>query len=204
MNQVIGLGTGRCGTQTLAMLLNGCDFRHSTHERAIQLPWKFDETLYQIRLNEFLVKPHEHDVALHYLPYISRFIKDLPELKVIALKRDKKEVINSFMQKTKGQKDWRVNFFKIWVQFFGGKIPLNMTQEEALSEYYNHYNSELNYLQEKYPKVVKIFDIDELNTNQKGIFEWAGVLKKDMRFQDSPRYNTIEEHIAYEQKYGKI
>lgn len=198
---VIGLGTGRCGTQTLSKLLNDCAFRHCTHEKDPQLPWVFSEEAYQQRKQEFLKGSSHHDVALHYLPYIERFIEDIDNIKIIGLIRDREGVVGSFIKKTAHDKNWRTSIMRAWVQFFGGSID-KLSKEQALRVYYDEYNKELKRLQKKYPDKIKIFKTSDLNTKQQEIFNWAEIPEKDHRYKDNPRFNTIEDHYEYQRKYG--
>ena len=80
---VLGIGTGRCGTQSLARLINGCKMTACEHEMPDNLPWKFDRELYEKRARELSRGTLTHvaygDVGSYYLNYVSRFIKDFPD-----------------------------------------------------------------------------------------------------------------------------
>lgn len=196
---IIGCGTGRCGTQTLAKILNDCDYQHCTHERAPSMTWIFDEELYQTRLEDFK-RSHTHgDIALQYLPYLERFIEDLEKVKIVVLKRDRKEVIRSFDAKTKNPDKWKARE-KEWNSYFHiGKLP----KKEFIGKYYDLYYKEIDKLIKKYPKHIKLFETEDLNSNQDAIYKWCEILEKDRNYKYNPRYNTIEDHIAYEKKYGQ-
>ena len=120
----------------------------------------------------------------------------MPKIKFIVLKRNKKETVNSFDQKTKGNDGWK-DRKKEWSTYFTFKTT---SKKGMLGEYYDQYYKEVDRLIEKYPKKIKLFTTDELNTNQVGIFKWCEIPEKDWKFQDNPRFNTIEDHKAYESR----
>ena len=106
---ILGIGSGRCGTQSLAALLNGCSQVNVSHEfrergdKHYRLSWYFNKVEANRRLNllKNLKGNYVGDIAHYYLNYIKYFQKHLDNLKIIYLYRDTEEVIESFMRKTK-------------------------------------------------------------------------------------------------------
>jgi len=196
MNQPvkIGAGSGRCGTQSLAKLVNDCNYVHMTHELDPRLPLKFNLEVYQIHLKRFLSQYNTGNSALHYLHYLERFIKDIGWVKIVVLKRDKQETINSFIKKTD-----HGNRYYERVEEFGQFVSVNnkMDKKKMFGIYYDAYYREVNRLLKKYPKHIKLFPMDALNNKQNDIFKWYEIPKKDRRYKDNPKYNTIEEHYEY-------
>lgn len=195
---IIGLGSGRCGTQSLSKLLNDCAYVHCTHERAPSLGWEWNEENYQIRLEQFKKQFTHWDVDLHYLPYVERFIEDLEKLKFVVLKRDRQEVIDSFDVKTKLNGAWPVRK-KEWSDYFNIK---KTKKKDVIGAYYDSYYKEIDRLLEKYPDKIKMFATDDLNTKQAELYEWCEIPEKDWRFKEKPVYNTIEQAIEYHKNHG--
>ena len=96
MDPVIGLGTGRCGTRSLARFLkeNGLPMHHEHHK----LRW-FPKHEPKARIDGILDKlPTEMEVAFYWLMYVPLVIERYPNAKFICLERDKQLVIKSYMQ----------------------------------------------------------------------------------------------------------
>ena len=103
MMLVCGLGTGRCGTKSLAELLrrNGFD---AVHERKPALAWE-DEP-----------NPFRHfrkrnsawfaDVGFYYLPHVRRLMEYFGEMRFVCLKRDRRETIESFVRRRPEETHW--------------------------------------------------------------------------------------------------
>lgn len=97
---IIGLGTGRCGTQTFAKMF---DLPHEKYESY----------------------SHKSDVAPYYLESVENINKN-SDARFVCLKRDKQETINSFvdnkiMTKEKAEKYYD-NYYKT-AEDFESKLP---------------------------------------------------------------------------------
>jgi hypothetical protein len=90
---IFGLGTGRCGTGSLAKILD------LSHE-ACSMPWQVNLDKY----NEVMpgVIKRGGDVALYWLPYVSLVLEDYPDSKFVCLKRDREETIQSWSRRLPG------------------------------------------------------------------------------------------------------
>jgi len=99
-NIVIGLGTGRCGTHSLTNLLNTHPDIRATHERC-GLGWAEDVAVPVqaiTNMRNWYSEPIVSDVAFYWLDYIDNVIELYPDTKFICFKRDKVDVVNSFMR----------------------------------------------------------------------------------------------------------
>jgi hypothetical protein len=186
---VLGIGTGRCGTASLAALLNGQEDSSVSHEVRPLLPWNTDDrsTLVVQRINNFLRrrKSAVGDVASSYLPYIETFIAQVPEIRIVCMRRDRSEVIASFRRlmdrKFHGNVDhWSQTLQPGWFRdpTWSAVHPRfdAVDLEDALGKYWDYYNSEVDRLCGQYPDRMRTFSVDTLNTNegQSRILDFCG------------------------------
>lgn len=168
---IIGLGTGRCGTLSLSHLLNIQPNADVTHERKPILPWKFDRTLIQQKIESLLESDRAivGDVALYYLPYVPFIAKNYDNVDFICLKRDKTETIESFFNWVKGN-PWskESDLFDENTYFFDSYPKYDTSDKKAaISQYWDEYYQ----LAEEYEKrynFFKVFNTQDLNT-QSGV-----------------------------------
>lgn len=139
---IIGLGTGRCGTQSLAAVLNHQPQATITHE-TLPLPWVVDECLFNqwhARLNtNFRVFG---DVASYLLPYVDLILRKRPSTKFVIMQRDKQQTVHSFDVKTNGRNHWNNHDGTRWV--LNGWDACFPTYEgdnkiQSISRYYDEY-----------------------------------------------------------------
>src|SRR6185437_11882599 len=93
---ILGIGSGRCGTLSLAHVLAAQPETHATHEDPPLLPWKRDEdrpVMEQrfVRWRRRWKEPVVADVASFYLPYVEEAIAREPEIRIVCLKRPREE-----------------------------------------------------------------------------------------------------------------
>src|SRR5437667_11423287 len=97
---ILGIGSGRCGTRSLANLLNRQPGTRVTHEEPPRLPWRIPHARAMAqRLAQIERSRQEQvvgDVALYYLPYVEQAIEHSPDVRILCLKRPREEVIESF------------------------------------------------------------------------------------------------------------
>lgn len=175
-NLIIGLGTGRCGTASLAHLLKSQPDSTFVHEGLFSgkkydhflLPWEVDHSkfLEWEKKIKNLDGKYFGESASYLIQYAEIIIKKYPQVKFVCLKRDRNEVISSFMAKTRGRNHWSLNLsfleFKdpIWDPIF----PKFFTsKKEGIGLYWDLYYAEVQRLQEKYPNKFKIFPTYSLN-----------------------------------------
>lgn len=191
---VIGCGTGRCGTKSFARLINSINGWQCTHEMKPLLPWEFDKELAQDRLNYFQYHNEVADVAFYYLPYLEYLLEELDEIKVICLKRDKRETVESFRRKVPNRNHWADHdgsFWgkdKIWDRTFPNmglqdKFSGADLKRASLEEYWVQYYEQSEWLSDVYPDKLKIYPIDVLNDRglQKEMFEFIGIDKSNIK-----------------------
>lgn len=109
---MIGLGTGRCGTTSLASLLNsvrGCGVTHEEGDIRANLSWDFSRDGIEKALKTMESRPQGvvGDVAFYYLPYVRYIAEARPDATFICLRRDREGTIESYMKKTEGRDHWR-------------------------------------------------------------------------------------------------
>ena len=94
---VIGYGTGRCGTESLASFLNQQEGFNVTHEKS-GLAWYPILCDTDSSINEFVAREGLviGDVAFSWIHYVSIVLRRFPDVKVINIRRDVDEVIESF------------------------------------------------------------------------------------------------------------
>lgn len=188
---IFGLGTGRCGTQSLAHLLNQQNDSMCVHEgvfytefieknkirsiggleKFIHLPWKIDKDILIriLLLMEGLKYSYVGDVAFYYLPYIDDIIQLIPSAKFICLKRTRQSVIKSFMEKTSNNY-WYQGYkptsnstiiYNIWNPCFP-KYPIS-NHHDAIGRYWDEYYETIEQLIKRYPDNIKLFETKDLN-----------------------------------------
>ena len=103
---VFGLGTGRCGTTSLAAFI---DMQHGavgTHERhGNRVAWVGGEAELDRVLDDLGAELDRGatlvgEVGLYYLPYVARIRARHPEARFIVLQREREATIESFIEKT--------------------------------------------------------------------------------------------------------
>ena len=199
---VFGLGTGCCGTSSLAYLLNSQPGAFVGHELFPILPWGTDELARRYFIeNKWEQLNHEShlfelvgDVGSYYLPY-ARFLmfnleslKDEVEFKFIILKRKREEVVSAFLEKFKRQNN---NPFQVHKAFgvrsdnwddsfpkFEDGVPL----EKCIEWYYDDYYAEADHLLKTYPDNFRIYSVEDLNDELKvsELLSFVGVEKPNI------------------------
>ena len=205
---IFGLGTGRCGTKSLAQLLNNQDNTICVHEGrffspffkdklfkddkvALRLPWdsKNPNLLKRVLMTMLNTnKKYVGDVAFYYLPYVETLLSLLPHVKFIALKREKEKMIESFMKKTrhnlwsdlyKPSKGDVVKEYRDWAPLMP-KYPY-ADRRKCLDIYWEKYYEEVDRLVNKYPDQMRVYQMEELLNDANKITElldWLGYQKK--------------------------
>ena len=186
---VFGLGCGRCGSASLAYLLNSQEGALVGHELGPVMPWNAsDLTGIQFRWEQLQHQSHLYpivgDVGIYYLPYIPMLMKSYELvpfinqnyiIKFIILKRDREEVVESFLKKFAKQNNNPLQTEKEegvrsdeWDECFPKYDGVSL--KEAIGLFYDDYYKESEQLVQAHPGNVCIFPMDSLNTD-------AGVLQ---------------------------
>lgn len=202
-NTVFGIGTGRCGTESLATLLNQQKRSRVTHERyRWRLAWEHSESQVDSILNKEPAKSERAsdlygDVAYSWLPYIDLIMRFNPEAKVICLKRDKDATVNSWLKTPYNhwqKHDGNEYSFGHWSRCFP-KFDSCFSRKQAIEFYWELYYAKAAGYQEKYPQNFKIFSIEALNNleDQVRLLKFAGISPKRQVHEIGIKKN---EHIA--------
>lgn len=117
------------------------------------------------------------DVASYYLPYVDMLLEHWPAVRFPCLRRSRNEVIESFAAKLRSPSmhpprnhwadpvDTRWSHDPIWYKCFP-KVAAERqeTLEDYVAMYYDLYYEMADKLAQRYPKRVRIFDLEQLNS----------------------------------------
>lgn len=195
---IIGFGTGRCGTKSLAKLLNHCNNVNVSHEfrtrfdPGYRLAWTFNEHEAKERLQNLkkisgkLVGDTAH-YYLNYIPYFSELLGD--NIKFIYLHRPSEEVRDSFLKKTnkthwipKDHPCFRQH--EKWTRTFP-QYPNAKDNKNALMHYIAEYLHESYIYSYVFKKKMFVLETKDLNnkTKQKELFDFLEIPEKDRIYQ---------------------
>lgn len=176
---LFGSGTGRCGSKTVAWLINNQPNCNIRHEMRHILPYQIDEEKFLSKSKRIIRKYGNYrlfgDCAHYYLYYVDLIFKYYPNAKIFFLKRNKKQVVRSYYYKvTKRKVGEKYTAYRNFWQNTRGRYPCDWDQayptydrslslEEAISRYYDDYYLLVEKYLNKYPEKVQLFDIDILN-----------------------------------------
>ncbi len=187
---IIGLGTGRCGTVSLAALLTLQQYTHATHELML-LPHRFNERKFEAYMRKLSNRQVRisADVALWNLPYVTSILAEYPSTKFICLKRDKKTVVKSFMAKTPDRNHWTRFDSEYWDQiewykemkcpYRNGYPRFDADKEKAIGLYWDYYEMVSETYEQSFPDNFRIFPVEDLNTRDgcEKILSFAGYVE---------------------------
>lgn len=214
MSIVIGCGTGRCGTLTLAKLLDGCIGFDCTHEARPTLSWIVSDHEYADKLDRIQAADQHGDVCAAYLPYLPKFLVDIPDLRVVALRRPAHEVAESFEQwlDTTGpmrRHHWYDHGGDGWLldtydrTYPSYDIP---DRYQALLHYVEDYDTQIDQLRRDHPGSIMLVhtrDLGDLDVQQ-WIFDFANIPRADQRPQPGINYNSRKQFLDNEQTLSAI
>lgn len=196
---VIGLGSGRCGTQSLAHLLDKQSAAKVYHERVDhEIRWHGSEQEIQTFLDEAVAQDEFQligDVAFYYLPYVEAILAYQPKVKFICLQRDCTETVVSYMQKTEDRNHWMEHDGRVWqLSRWDECYPKYAVPDKksALTLYWYDYYFTATRLQALYPQQFQLFPMTALNSKagQHAILAFLGIPEAQMRFAVGLRVNT--------------
>lgn len=184
---IIGLGTGRCGTVSLKVLLALQQHTNATHETML-LPHKFNERKFITYMRKLSNRKARisADVALWNLPYVTAILAKYHKTKFICLKRDKEAVVKSYMAKTPDRNHWTRRDSKYWSDKkwprekrcpYGSCYPkFDADKEEAIGLYWDYYETVSETYEQAFPDNFRIFSVEYLNTRDgcEKILRFAG------------------------------
>lgn len=167
---IVGLGTGRCGTHSLAKLLSIQPETVAFHQPLPCLPWQIDEDAFAVTRRTvdeaFGQAPIVGLVGWYYLNYVDRFM-DHYATTSIALRRDRAATVASVLRTTRGHDNWsatpsepdaNTTHRHLFPQF---PAPDKQT---AVEQYYDDYYQRVASLADRSARAVGTFDTEALNT----------------------------------------
>ncbi len=204
---IIGLGTGRCGTVSLAALLTLQQYTHATHELML-LPHKFNERKFEVYMRKLSNRKVRipADVALWNLPYVTAILAEYHSTKFICLKRDKEQVIKSYMAKTPKRNHWTRFDSEHWSdekwpnERKNRKCPysscypkFDADKERAIELYCDYYEVVSEMYEQAFPDNFRIFPVEDLNTRDgcESILSFAGYSFPEMTIKVGIHRNAI-------------
>lgn len=201
--KIIVCGTGRCGTKSLKTLFEDSSYCIASHELKPILPWNFDNEEFEKRLELFKSVKSKYfvEVGPWYLNYLESFIKEIPDIKIIILIRDKHKVIPSYYEKLSNVQQH--NFFnhkhtddsKEHVYEIGFPDYGDVELTEGLIKFYDEYYNKANQLSNKYPNNIFVCDVVMLNSvlGQNQIFKFCNFDSEDRGFKRKIKENVLIE-----------
>jgi len=171
-------GTGRCGTTSASRFFSSQPDSWFSHELEndpfIQentqqnLPaWGTDwdtvrEALYRI-IEQTGEISFVGDVAMWYLPYVPQIIVEFPEVKILCLKRSRKQVMQSYMRATPGRDRWRTEDIQGWNHVYPKYFDAK-TKAESIGRYWDDFYTQAESYESQYPTYFKIIPTQALNS----------------------------------------
>ena len=101
------MGSGRCGTTSLSILLNAQQDTSATHEFCF-LPWEFNQSYWDRVVDKLTSGKDPYntgvigDVGYYWMNHVDRVVERFPSVKFIYLWRDRQEVVDSMWEFTRG------------------------------------------------------------------------------------------------------
>lgn len=205
MKIMLGVGSGRCGTQTLAYLIKAQKEFRATHQTFSAIAkWEFSEE-YFYKLVSYL-RTGGSDVSFYNLPYVEKLWEVFPDLKVVCLKRDRNETIKSFKKRSENaptgrpRNQWTSKNSIYWKNFNWSPDPLwdkcfpkfDAPKEEAIGKYWDLYYNKTEKLEKDNPNRFKIYDmynVLNLKIDQADLLKFIGVEEDKMKFVLNKKYN---------------
>ena len=228
---VVGIGTGRCGSVSLARLLGKQRGVKFTHESRPLLPWRREDATefdigildaafgitdpmepYRVHAERFRERLDDYqvvgDVASPWLQYLPELLSEFPDARVIALiRRDKERFIESFMKKAGERADhWCRGKRKDRWSIIFPEYPVD-DNREALDMYWEDYNARIwEWKEELREQMLVVFTKDLSDfAAQDRIFGFVGL---DRHYHDPAWYNAgpfnhIEARPVQEDQHGR-
>lgn len=205
---ILGVGSGRTGTGSLAELLDKQPGVSCTHE-GLFIPWEKDLIAYYqalIKLVNNATEPIIGNVAFYWKNYLSEVFRDLVDPKIIVLKRKRQEVIESFSALYYGKNHWSSREEDNWdgrdpgMQILSAMFPkYDLSKEEAIGQYWDEYYADMDFWMDKFPDNMMLVDMYDLKdkATQRRILKFIGIPTRNMVFDDS-----IHKHKRTDRKKG--
>jgi hypothetical protein len=188
---IVGIGSGRCGTLSLARLLSRQPDTVVRHECRPVLPWDQARAPHSIRdrflklMSLFPDARRVGDIASYYLPYVHDILDAFPDCGVACLKRPQDETIESFVKWVErvhgpGVNHWSRDRSGLQSNFWDGCFPKYDTRDirEGIRRYWHDYYCRAEDLAARFPDNVRIFEMEGTLNEADGVrklLEWVGI-----------------------------
>ena len=198
----IGLGTGRCGTNSLTEILDSCERVGARHE-SVPTPWyEADENLGKLIMR--LKRAQKEDVvageiACQLLPHVPALRDPIPDLKIICLHRPRAEVIRSSLENLRCLLRPVNRHRNEWARLY--PIIDALDDEQAWGFWWDYYEAAMS----KIPQPVFHMEHMDLNDDAKlrALFNFLEIPEADQVFLEHRRYGRRRFVIPDEFKTEK-
>lgn len=195
---IVGLGSGRSGTASLAYFLDSQADAYIVHESSFGLPaflrytvgnympWNKD-ILKLFRWHDSLTYYSKNkmlygDVCSSLIQYVPDIYKLNANVVFVCMRRDKEEVVKSFEELTVGSNHWQLNKLSKYVDYWYDMYPKydGLSKTQSINCYWEEYYLKAECYQAEYSNF-KIFDLEDLNSDsgRNAILQHIGVSKID-------------------------
>ena len=202
---MIGLGTGRCGTHSLAALVSLQPGAIGTHERrGAAVAWvggerEVDAVLDELAADLAAGATLVGEIGLYYLPYVARIRARFPAARFVVLKRDRARTVESFMEKTADKSNhWaptrRFARHARWDHCFP-TYDAALPKREAIGRYWDEYYAATDALERAEPQAFLTVRTEELGAiaTQRRILGFLGVPAEQQRVSEGLATNRAED-----------
>jgi len=180
---IIGFGTGRCGTKSLAEFLNKQPGLNVTHE-GVALGWYPALADTETHINHFFKRTGDiiGDVGFYWVHYLDLIFHRHPHVKAINLVRDNEEVVNSFWSHMDDDAG-----IKVSINWFGFPYDSRERSKDAIRLMVERYRFLEGQLYKIYPFSIYRLDTYSLNDKQE--------MSRLLDWLEAPNDNRIMETI---------
>jgi hypothetical protein len=200
---LLGIGSGRCGSTSLAAMLSMVEDSCCTHENPPLLDWAPEDAQLKFHIRRFkLLADHYSlvaDVSHWWLNALDVFFESFPTSKVVGLFRDVDECVESFMNiKGHGRRSfnhWAMDGHGTWIPHRWdstypsypvpsySKSQPDRAKYEMIARYVEEYNAAMQDRAARQPERMVLVRTEELDdpATQEMIFGLAGAPGKSFK-----------------------
>lgn len=202
---IFGMGSGRCGTWTLHRILAEQKDTAGWHE-GYSCPWDPDYVIFYEAILNMLTRlsaPTIFNVGWYWINYTGRIMNTFSDPKVICLKRDRDEVVESFKNYLPDINKWTAPWSQHWSPIKYHITPdraqwpeIDAPRTRALGKYWEMYYAAAEYWQNRLPNNFLTIDMHEaLNTEegQRRMLSFLGYAEEDQRIFLNQKMNTPDQ-----------
>jgi len=176
---VIGYGTGRCGTKSLALFLNKQPGLRVTHE-GLPLSW------FPALCEPPYLKDGTGDVGYYWLQYAQKVLTTYGNAKAIHIWREEEQVVESFWAYLKDRKRYTQAPWKPY------PFDHHEATKDAIATTVRRYMAIAGVLKERYRELIYTMHTDELNAPA-DLLDWLGIYNPD---PTPVHVHKLEEKLA--------